>query len=98
MIVRSVDVGRTRDCILCTCVSEEGNDGEGVVSEVSALLSYTLRYVSLADLDRFCQFGLREPIHLCTYVSEDTLREVSLADLGRGCQFGLREPMHCVHA
>ncbi len=32
---------------LCTCVSQEGGDGEGEVSEESSLLSYTLRYVSV---------------------------------------------------
>ncbi len=31
-------------------MSEEGGDGEGVDSEVSFLLSYTLRYVSLTEL------------------------------------------------
>jgi hypothetical protein len=41
----SVGVGRVWDCILCTCVIEEGWDGEGTGSEVSSLLSYTLRYV-----------------------------------------------------
>ena len=56
---------------LCTCVSEEGVDGESTVSQSLSLLSYTLRYVSLTDLVRLCQFGLREPIHLCTYVREE---------------------------
>ena len=56
---------------LCTCVIEEGDDGEAVCSETPSLMSYTLRYVSLADLDRLCQFGLREPMHLCTCVSEE---------------------------
>jgi hypothetical protein len=56
---------------LCTCVNEEGGDGEGVVSEAPSLLSYTLIYVSLEDLGRACQFGLREPMHLCTCVSEE---------------------------
>jgi hypothetical protein len=37
---------------LCTCVSEEGGDGESEGSETLSLLSYTLGYVSLADLDR----------------------------------------------
>ena len=36
---------------LCTSVSEEGGDGESEDSEVLSLLSYTLRYVSLTDLD-----------------------------------------------
>jgi hypothetical protein len=47
MIVRRVGVGRVWDCRLCTCVREEGGDGEGVGSEVPSLLTYTLRYVSL---------------------------------------------------
>jgi hypothetical protein len=59
MIVRSVGVGRVWDCILCTYVREEGGDGEGAAgSEAPSLLSYTLRYVSLAELGRVCQFGL----------------------------------------
>ena len=37
---------------------EEGGDGESVDSEDPSLLSYTLRYVSLTDLDRLFQFGL----------------------------------------
>ena len=52
-------------------MSEEGGDGEGVVSEVSSLLSYTLRYVSLTELGNVCQVGLREPMHLCGCVSEE---------------------------
>ncbi len=44
MIVRSVGVERVWDCMLCTCVSEEGGDWEGVVSEASSLLSYTLLF------------------------------------------------------
>jgi hypothetical protein len=56
---------------LCTCVNEEGGDGEGPGSEVSSLLSYTIRYVSLAELGNVCQVGLREPMHLCTCVSEE---------------------------
>ncbi len=42
-----------------TCVSEKGGDGKSAGSEALSLLSYTLRYVSLADLGRLCQFGLR---------------------------------------
>ncbi len=45
MNVRSVGVGRVGVCMLCTCVSEEGWDGESVASEALSLLSYTLRYV-----------------------------------------------------
>ena len=58
MKVRSVSVGRVWDCMLCTSVSEQGGDGEGVGSEASSLLSYTLRYVSLAELGSVCQFVL----------------------------------------
>ena len=64
-------MGRVWDDMLCTCVKEEGGDREGTGSEVSSLLSYTLRYVSLTELDTLCQFGLREPIHLCACVSEE---------------------------
>ena len=45
--------------LLCTIISEEGDDGESTDSETSSLLAYTLRFVSLTDLDRLCQFGLR---------------------------------------
>jgi hypothetical protein len=34
MKVRSVSVGRVWDCMLCTCVSEEGGDGEGASSDL----------------------------------------------------------------
>jgi hypothetical protein len=64
-------VGRVWDCILCTCVSEEGGDGEGESSEAPSLLSNTLRYVIFTKLGHVCQFGLREPIHLCACVSEE---------------------------
>ena len=46
-----------------------GGGGEGVVSE--SLLSYKLRYVSLTELDNVFQVGFREPMHLCTCVSEE---------------------------
>ena len=39
-------------------VSEEVRDGEGTDSDALSLLSYTLRYVSLTDVSRKCQFGL----------------------------------------
>jgi hypothetical protein len=45
MKVRNVDVGRAWDCMLCTCMIEEGGDGEGENSEAPSLLSYTLRIV-----------------------------------------------------
>jgi len=50
MKVRNMDVGRVWDGMMCTCVNEEGGDGEGVFSEPSSLLSYTLRYVMFAEL------------------------------------------------
>ena len=68
MKVRRVDVGRVWDCMLCTYMNEKGGDGEGENSEVPSRLSYTLRYVSFTKLDHVCQFGFREPIHLCVSV------------------------------
>ena len=44
--------------LLCTYVSEERGVGEGVDSKSLYLMSYTLRFVRLSDLDRLCQFGL----------------------------------------
>ncbi len=37
MKVRSVGVRRVWDCMLCTCVSEEGGDGEGAYAEAPSL-------------------------------------------------------------
>ena len=39
---------------LCTCVNEEGDDEEAVRSETPTLLSYILRCVSFAEVDRIC--------------------------------------------
>ena len=61
---------------LCTCVSEEGGDGESAGSEAPSLLSYTLRYVRLADLDRHGESADSEALSLLSY----TLRYVSLSD------------------
>ena len=59
MKVRSVVVRRVWDCMLCSCVNEEGGDrGEGVGLEAPSLPSYTLRYVSLAELGTVCRVGL----------------------------------------
>ena len=55
----------------CTCVSEEGGDRESAGSEAPSLLSYTLRYVSLAESGTVCRVGLREPMHLCACVGEE---------------------------
>ncbi len=52
-------------------MNEEGGDGEGVGSEASSLISYTIRYVSLAELGNVCQVGLRDPMHLCACVSKE---------------------------
>ena len=65
MKVRIVDVGRVWDCMLCTCMSEKGGDGEGESSEEPSLLSYTLRYVSFAEVGSVCRVALREPSHMC---------------------------------
>ena len=43
---------------------DKGEDGE----EAPSLLSYTLRYVSLAELGTVCRVELREPMHLCAYM------------------------------
>jgi hypothetical protein len=56
---------------LCTCVSEEGGDGEAARSETTSLLSYTLTYVSFAEVGRVCRVALREPMHLCTCVRDE---------------------------
>jgi hypothetical protein len=40
---------------LCTCVSEEGGDGEAARSETPSLLSYTLRDVSFAEVGSTCR-------------------------------------------
>jgi len=50
---------------------EGGRGDPGTVSEASSLLSYKLRYASLTELVNVCQVGFREPIHLCTCVSEE---------------------------
>jgi hypothetical protein len=56
-LVNVCQVGFREPIHLCTCVNEEGVNGEGVGSETSSLMSYTLRYVSLSDLVNVCQVG-----------------------------------------
>ncbi len=56
---------------LCTYVSDEGGDEEAACSETPSLLSYILRDVSFTEIDRVCRVVMREPIHLCTCVSEE---------------------------
>ena len=68
---------------------------KGVDSEASSRMSYTLIYVSLAELVTVCRIGLREPMHLCDCMHKGgggeeevssllsyTLRYVSLVELG----------------
>jgi hypothetical protein len=60
----------TTDAPVCMC--ERGGcglGGSGLRSVISQ--SYTLRYVSLAELGHVCQFGFRQPMHLCVCVSEE---------------------------
>ena len=52
-------------------MSEEGGGGEAACSGTPFLLSYILRYVSFAEVGRICRAVLREPMHLCTCVSEE---------------------------
>ncbi len=56
---------------LCTCVREEGVDGEAARSGTPSLPSYTLRFVSFEEVVSICRVALREPMHLCTCVSEE---------------------------
>ena len=56
---------------LYTCVSEEVGDGEAPFPETPSLLSYTLRYVSFAEVGSVCRVALREPMHLCTCMSKE---------------------------
>jgi hypothetical protein len=46
-------------------------DVEAVLSETPPLLSYSLRYVSFAEVGIVCRVALREPMHLCICVSEE---------------------------
>ena len=57
---------RVWDCMLCVYM-DRGEDAE----EAPSLMSYTLRYVSLAELGTVCRVGLREPMHLCACVGEE---------------------------
>jgi hypothetical protein len=41
-----------------------------VCSETPSLMSYILRYVSFGEVGRICRAVFREPMHLCTCVSE----------------------------
>ncbi len=52
---------------LCTCVSEEGDDGKAVLSETPSLLSYTLRYVLSRGRKRLsgCVVKTDAPVYMC---------------------------------
>jgi hypothetical protein len=52
-------------------LGEEGGDGKGAGSETPSLMSYILRYICLGELGTLCRVGLRDPMHLCTCVSEN---------------------------
>jgi hypothetical protein len=61
---------------LCTYVSEEVFDGEAAYSKTPSLLSYTLRYVSFAEVGSVCRVALR-----------DTKKDfISSQRWGGGCQ------------
>jgi hypothetical protein len=53
-------------------LSNDRGDGRGEGVDAT-LLSYTLRYINLADLGIICQVGL--PMHLCIRVNEERERE-----------------------
>ncbi len=57
--------------LLCTCVNEEGGDGEVESSETPSLLSYTLRYVSFTEVGSVYRVAFQEPMDLCTCMSEE---------------------------
>jgi hypothetical protein len=44
---------------------------EAARSETPSLQSYTLRCDSFTEVDRVCRVALREPMHLCTCMSEE---------------------------
>ena len=67
--VRNVGVGRVGVCMLCTCVSEEGGGEKSADSESLSLLSYTLRFVSLADCLYFMRGKARAKENTYNWVS-----------------------------
>jgi hypothetical protein len=53
---------------LCTCVIEEGDDGEAVCSETPSLMSYTIRCVSFGEVGRGlpgCVARTDTPVYMC---------------------------------
>jgi hypothetical protein len=63
---------------LCTCVSEEGGDGEGERSETPSLLSYTLTYVNFSEVGRGvvcrCDDRLKTKVEESTRLAHTGLR------------------------
>jgi hypothetical protein len=70
---------------LCTCVSEEGGDGEAECSETSSLMCTCVSEEG-GDGDD----ARSETPSLLSYI----LRDVSFVEVGRVCRVPLREPMH----
>jgi hypothetical protein len=65
-------------------VSEEGGDGGAARSEMPSLLSYTLRYVSFAEVGRVCQVALREPFRFKVVYYESMKRKLQILEV---CSF-----------
>jgi hypothetical protein len=61
---------------LCTCVIEEGGDGETTYSETPSLMSYTRRYVSFTEVGSVCRVALREPMHRNSGFSQGRLSNI----------------------
>ncbi len=61
---------------LCACVSEERGGGESAGSEALSLLSYTLKYVRLADLDRHGESVGSEAL---SHTSDEDVRDENAA-------------------
>jgi hypothetical protein len=49
MKLRSVDMGRVWDCMLCTCMSEEGGDGEGELTSIRIFFFFS----KMHELDKW---------------------------------------------
>jgi hypothetical protein len=56
------------------CVRERGGwgrEGYGLRNDISVVILDILTYISLAELATLCPVGLRDPMNLCTSVSEE---------------------------
>jgi hypothetical protein len=67
-----------------------GGDGEVTYSETSSLLSYTRRYVSFTEVGNVCRVALREPMYLCTSMSEGGDGEAVLSETSSLLSYILR--------